>query len=247
MRLRLERRPVAIAALAAIAATAAAAADEQQERNVFQDALDAALIAKSREASGEQMKKIFVGMHKYHDAIRRFPAAFTAKDGQPLLSWRVAILRYLDDPQAAELYKQFHLDEPWDSPHNKPLLEKMPAVFRSPASALADGRTVYLTPRADFTVFPGEQQVPLRAIIDGASKTIALVEVDDEHAVPWTKPHDWKVGPDKPKATFTGQYDQGANTAFVDGSVHFISYQVDDGLLKALLTMAGREPIQLPR
>ncbi len=26
-------------------------------------------------------------------------------------------------------YKQFHLDEPWDSEHNKPLIAKLPDVF----------------------------------------------------------------------------------------------------------------------
>ena len=30
------------------------------------------------------------------------------------------------------LYDQFHLDEPWDSEHNKPLAAKMPAVYSSP-------------------------------------------------------------------------------------------------------------------
>ena len=28
-----------------------------------------------------------------------------------------------------DLYKRFHLDEPWDSEHNKKLLEKMPEIF----------------------------------------------------------------------------------------------------------------------
>ena len=49
------------------------------------------------------------------------------KDGKPLLSWRVLILPYVEQE---DLYKQFHLDEPWDSEHNKKLIEKMPAVYR---------------------------------------------------------------------------------------------------------------------
>ena len=31
-----------------------------------------------------------------------------------------------------ELYKRFRLDEPWDSEHNKKLLEKMPATYAAP-------------------------------------------------------------------------------------------------------------------
>ena len=62
----------------------------------------------------------------YHDVNNRFPADVLSKDGKPLLSWRVAILPQLGH-QA--LYTEFHQDEPWDSPHNKALLERMPEVF----------------------------------------------------------------------------------------------------------------------
>ncbi len=81
------------------------------------------------------LKRIGLALHNYHDAQGHFPpAAITGKDGKPLLSWRVAILPSLVDydgrPQD-DLFKAFHLDEPWDGPHNKALLERMPAVFAS--------------------------------------------------------------------------------------------------------------------
>jgi hypothetical protein len=53
----------------------------------------------------------------------------TDKKGKALLSWRVALLPYLDQNN---LFNQFHLDEPWDSAHNKKLLSKMPKVFAPP-------------------------------------------------------------------------------------------------------------------
>ena len=56
---------------------------------------------------------------------------FTDKDGKTLLSWRVDILPFIEQDT---LYKEFHLDEPWDSEHNKKLLAKMPKVFRAPGS-----------------------------------------------------------------------------------------------------------------
>ena len=58
------------------------------------------------------------------------PAAITDKDGRPLLSWRVAILPFLD---RSSLYAKFHLDEPWDSPHNLSLLDAMPNVYACPS------------------------------------------------------------------------------------------------------------------
>ena len=44
--------------------------------------------------------------------------AIYSKDGKPFLSWRVALLPYLEQ---IPLYNKFKLDEPWDSPHNKAL------------------------------------------------------------------------------------------------------------------------------
>ena len=48
------------------------------------------------------------------------------ESGRELLSWRVFLLPYLGEEA---LYKQFRLNEPWDSPHNRTLVDKMPAVF----------------------------------------------------------------------------------------------------------------------
>ena len=91
------------------------------------------------------LKQIGVALLNYQDAEGKLPSATGAgADGKPLLSWRVRILPYIEE---AELYRQFHLDEPWDSEHNKPLIAKMPAIFAAPGSKVAgDNKTVYLTP-----------------------------------------------------------------------------------------------------
>jgi hypothetical protein len=62
-----------------------------------------------------------------------FPRANGDGEGENTgLSWRVHLLQFLD-PAEVDLYEKFHLDEPWDSDHNKTLIAKMPNVFRSPA------------------------------------------------------------------------------------------------------------------
>ena len=68
------------------------------------------------------------------------PAASYAKNGRPLLSWRVHLLPFLDQQL---LYEQFHLDEPWDSLHNNTLLAKMPAVYAPVESAPNDHSTYF--------------------------------------------------------------------------------------------------------
>src|SRR5262249_30142494 len=83
--------------------------------------------AASRTRSANNLKQIGLAMHNYHDVNGAFPpAAVCDKTGKPMLSWRVLILPYIEQDA---LYKEFKLDEPWDSEHNKKLLAKMPKVY----------------------------------------------------------------------------------------------------------------------
>src|SRR5262249_13314511 len=68
-------------------------------------------------------------IYSYLDEHKHFPQNITDKSGKPLLSWRVAILPFLD---LDFLYRQFNLDEPWDGPNNRKLAAFMPDVFRVP-------------------------------------------------------------------------------------------------------------------
>ena len=55
------------------------------------------------------------------------PDAVRGKDGAPLYSWRVALLPYMEEDP---LYRKFHRDEPWDSPHNRTLLDEVQYPYR---------------------------------------------------------------------------------------------------------------------
>ncbi len=96
-------------------------------------AVQAARQAARRTVSMNNLKQIALAMLNYVEAKGAFPPAYIADKttGKPLLSWRVAILPYLE---REDLFKEFHLDEPWDSQHNKALIPRMPRVYRSPAS-----------------------------------------------------------------------------------------------------------------
>src|SRR2546421_12689862 len=99
-------------------------------------------------------------MHGYHDTHKHFPpAALRGKEGKPLLSWRVLLLPYLEQDS---LYKEFHLDEPWDSEHNKKLLARMPKLFAGPdEKALAAHETHYQAFVGKGAVFEGKKGVPI--------------------------------------------------------------------------------------
>jgi hypothetical protein len=73
---------------------------------------------------GQRLRNIGRAIEAYRAEHGHYPqAAIYDKAGKPLLSWRVAILPYQDEEA---LYKEFRLDEPWDSPHNKSLIARMP-------------------------------------------------------------------------------------------------------------------------
>jgi hypothetical protein len=189
--------------------------------------------------SANNMKQIGLCMHNYHDAHKRFPGrAICDKRGKPLLSWRVAILPYLDE---GELYKQFHLDEPWDSPHNRKLLEKMPEALRSPVSKAPPNTTTYLVPVGPGTVFERKDGCRLRDIKDGSTNTVMLIEASDDRAVPWTRPDDWRYDPAKPTAGLAKASGDVIRVLFCDGSVRPVMLGLDIKGWKAMLTRAGGE------
>lgn len=91
---------------------------------------DVRAIAAARAQSVNNLKQIALAMHNYHEQRGSFPpAAIYSKTGKPLLSWRVALLPYLEQ---GNLYRQFHLDEPWDSEHNKKLLNYKVKAYHIP-------------------------------------------------------------------------------------------------------------------
>jgi hypothetical protein len=208
-----------------------------------------ALVTPIRASTGRaqctnNLKQIGLAMHNYHDRHKTFPPAYTVdKSGKPLLSWRVLILPYLEQDA---LYKEFHLDEPWDSPHNRALIDRMPAVYHCPSGSgkRADaGKTTYLTPRGKSTIFSGPEANKIQSVEDGTSNTIFVVDASDARAVIWTKPDDWDVEPALDLKGIFGHHPGGTPFSLADGAVHFIKDSVSPKVLHDLVTRDGGELI----
>jgi hypothetical protein len=194
-----------------------------------------------------RLYQLGLAMHNYHDALGELPShAIYSKDGKPLLSWRVAVLPYLDQEK---LYKEFRLDEPWDSEHNKKLIDKMPEVFRSPRMKVKKAEmTTYLVPIGDGLIFTGtDQKIKILNIEDGTSNTIMLVDAADEQAVVWTRPDDLKVDANAPFKGLIGHYPSTFLAVFADGSTRVIPMNLPAKTLWALFTRSGGEVIDWPR
>ena len=136
-------------------------------------------------------KMITLALINYESRHRRFPAYIADKDGKPLLSWRVLILPYLEQH---ELYAQFHLDEPWDSPHNRPLAAKMPRYFRCPSDRTqASEQTSYVLVTGPGTAFEPGKAIGFDQMRRGASNMVLLSE-SAESGIVWTEPRDVDIG-----------------------------------------------------
>jgi hypothetical protein len=206
-------------------------------------------LAAERAQSQNNLKQIALGLHNYHSAEGHFPArAIRDPESRPLLSWRVTILPYLEGEAGAALYKEFHLDEPWNSEHNQKLIARMPGIYANPTMK-APGKTNYLAVVGDGTIFgsfaprPGLQ---MREVTDGLSNTIMTVEVDPDLAVEWTKPNDFQFDPERPLTGLGKLRASGFEALFSDGRVRTIPLNVDAEVLRALMTHAGGEIVALP-
>ena len=149
----------------------------------------------------------------------------------------MAILPLLDEHA---LYKQFHLDEPWDSSHNLEAAKTVPAVFQSPDGP-SDGKTRVMLFTGKGAAFDGGKKFGIADIRDGTSNTILCVEAGADKAVPWTKPEDLPFDPESPLAALGKVSPEGFIAAFFDGSVHQL--KVDNKTLKTLITPDGGEVV----
>jgi uncharacterized protein (TIGR03067 family) len=181
-------------------------------------------------------------MHRYHDEYGHFPrAAIANKEGKALLSWRVALLPFLG---LEELYKEFKLDESWDSAHNKRLLAKMPKVYAVPEGAKkVPDSTYFQVFVGKDTVFEEGKDIQFQDITDGTSSTILIIEAGK--AIPWTKPEDLPYSPDKPIPELGGAIGDGlVSLVLADGSGHLLRRGVGNDFtqnLRAFITRNGGE------
>ena len=230
------QRPVALAALLALAAAAVPAPIPKDKPHD-----PGPVTAEQLHASKRNLQRLALALMEYaEDHGDQLPTNVPGKDGKPILSWRVQVLRYLGE---ADLLKQFKFDEPWDGDHNRKLIDRMPATF-APVRVKADGGMTYYQALAGPRGWlrPGKPAKFPDSFPDGCSNTFFVAEA--ARPVVWTKPEDLEYdGKTVPK--FGGLFDGRFQAVMADGSVLRVRADAPAEALGLLIDPADGQTVDL--
>jgi hypothetical protein len=240
-------RAVERAQAARVAADKAAAEKAAAEKAAAEKTAAAPKEPAEAELSRKNLKMIGIALHNHNSAYDYLPnntyadAAKAKGNGRPLLSWRVHLLPFLEQEN---LYRMVKLDEPWDSPTNIKLLDKLPAVYTTPEASrrAGPGKTYYRGFSHRGAAFetarppkpPARVRIPT-SFPDGTSQTIVVLEAGEP--VEWTKPDDldWAEGRPRPALGGLNPDLPYVQALFADGSVAKMRRDVPDQTLRWLI------------
>lgn len=172
------------------------------------------------------IRQLVLAMHNYHSANGHFPPAHTVDDqGNPLHSWRVLILPYLDEN---ELYSKIDLTVPWDHPNNLAFHNQMPEIYHCLADPTNDGTTAYLMATGPNCFGNQAEERQFDDFLDGTSYTVAIIESTTKRTN-WMSPNDISIedllklqNQTDASTLITSNHPGGSNVGFADGSASFI-------------------------
>jgi hypothetical protein len=229
-------------------------------------AVQQAREAARRSQSRNNMKQLGLAMHNHHEVFRSLPSGTIENKDlkvEERLSWVISLLPFLDQNPLAESIDK---DQAWDSDANSRSTKTIIPTLLNPqvaAPPLPNGARIDYVAMAGVGVkaptlpvndpkagvFGYDRKTRFRDIKDGTSNTIGVTEASKDFGN-WAQGGKSTIrsltkkpyvnGPDGIGSPFRG----GMNVLLMDGSVRFISENIDAGILEALMTIAGRENIR---
>lgn len=203
------------------------------------------------------VRMISMALRGYHDTHGCFPPAYIAdENGQPMHSWRVLILPYLE---RSDIYNAYDFTEPWDGPNNSKLAAPMPYYFQcifEPSRPTT--QTSFVAVIGPDAAWSGSRPVSLDDFTDDPSETLHVVEIANS-GIHWMEPRDLnvsemtlEVNPKSGRGISSlhtayrwPRHPGSANVAFADGRERLLWENTSAKELRAMLTRSGGEPVDL--
>jgi len=228
-------------------------------------AVQAAREAARRTQSQNNLRQLALAMHNHHDAFKKFPSGTIANDDlkpEERLAWTVSLLPFLEQ-QA--IYQQIDQQKGWKDAANSDWASVHIQTLENPnaidaaedeyghihyvgISGYGDDSAKLPRNHKRAGVFGYDATASIREITDGTSNTLMFSEASKDYG-PWMQGGKSTIrgfskqpyinGPDGIGSTFRG----GCNMALCDGSVRFISENIDNTVLEALSTTRGGEVV----
>lgn len=227
-------------------------------------AVQQAREAARRTQSKNNLRQLALGMHNYHDVYGSFPRGTVENDDlepDERLSWYYPLLPFLEQ---APLYNSIDKNSGWESDANAEARAMAMILFHNPSqpgrrqnpsasdylgiSGIGPDSASLDNDDPKAGIFGYDRQTRLQDITDGTSNTLMFGDSSEpsvsflaggKATIRGFSESPYINGPDGIGSAHVG----GAQFALADGSVRFISENIDEGVLEALATKAGGEPI----
>jgi type II secretory pathway pseudopilin PulG len=215
---------------------------------LFLPAVSQARQAARSTQSKNNLKQIGLAMHNYRDVYNQFPPGgiYTSKQ-EPYNAWMTSLLPYIEQ---ASLYSMIDSNQPWTSPSNQQAFKVVIPNYMNPNIG-PENATVGGLGAAHYAgnsqLLLNNGSVIFEEITDGSSNTIMAGEVGTNFMA-WGDPEN-RRDPANGFGTAPNQFGVaapgigGVQMCLADGSVRFVSENIDPAVLKALATPAGGEMI----
>lgn len=192
---------------------------------------------------------LYRAIRVYHEKYGKLPPAYVAdKNGKPMHSWRVLLLETTGDNRSMELYRAYRFDEPWDGPHNRQLLDKMPSYYACPndVHGPADRNRLanYVVIVGPNTVFHGANSIAIADTAGFDSATIVIAETVP--GIPWLEPRDLEFDKmsfeinDPAKQGIASKDMWGPTVVLLNGKIERLLVDSDPALIKSMITVKPR-------
>jgi type II secretory pathway pseudopilin PulG len=199
--------------------------------------------------SKNNLKQIGLALHNYHDVYSMFPpGGIYTKNDEPYNAWMTSILPFVEQ---ANLYNQIDFNQPWTAPKNQPVFQSVIPAFLNPNIGPEASKVVGGFGASHYAgnsqILKKNEGTKIFNIVDGTSNTILAGEISGGFMA-WGDPENRRdpangLGPAPNQFGGPAAGRGGANMLLTDGSVRFISENVDLQTLKALASPDGKEQV----